>query len=51
MLSFFYFLLIDGLKFLHGMDISTNRYFNGERRKNQVYFFYEKVDDSTVYCV
>ena len=45
------FVLFDGLKFLHGMDISTNRYFNGERRKNQVYFFYARVDDSTVYCV
>ena len=45
------FVFFDGLKFLHGMDISTNRYFNGERRKNQVYFFHTRVDDSTVYCV
>ena len=45
------FVFFDGLKFLHGMDISSNRYFNGERRKNQVYFFYEKVDDSTIYYV
>ena len=45
------FVFFDGLKFLHGMDISNNRYFKGERRKNQVYFFYEKGDDSTIYCV
>jgi len=29
----------DGKKFLHGMDINSDRYFYDEYRKNQVFFF------------
>ena len=29
----------DGWKFQHGMNISNDRYFDQEYRKNQVFFF------------
>jgi len=31
--------LFDGKKFLHGMDVNSDRYFYDEYRKNQVFFF------------
>ena len=33
------FVFFNGRKFLHGMDINSDRYFCNEYRKNQVFFF------------
>lgn len=33
--------LFDGFKFLHGMNIENDRYFNDEYRRNMVFFFNE----------
>jgi len=36
--------LFDGLKFIHGMDVTNDRYFGNESRNNQVFFF-DSVDE------
>ena len=43
--------LFDGLKFIHGMDVTNDRYFGNESRNNQVFFF-DSVDEQIEYfCV
>ena len=43
--------LFDCLKFIHGMDVTNDRYFGNESRNNQVFFF-DSVDEQIEYfCV